>query len=192
LGAGAGALSALVFGVIHQLMISSIWFSIVPMLIAGAVCGACIAWSYALSVRDFSVRNWAQYNALYVGALVGLGITSFLMFEPVTTIPVLLQSNAPPRALIGRALPVTAVFTVVSALLLIVLYRPGWRGAVAIFLTAVIVILALGLNISILGLVSVPRSMLYMLVEILALIASLVLVYAGSLGFVWRRVQDRV
>ena len=37
-----GVLSAFVFCVIHQLIISSIWFAIGAMLVAGAVCGTCL------------------------------------------------------------------------------------------------------------------------------------------------------
>jgi hypothetical protein len=76
-----GALSAFVFCVIHQLIISSIWFAIGAMLVAGAVCGTCLAWSYALSIKNHTVRSWIQYNALYVGILFGLGITSLIMFS---------------------------------------------------------------------------------------------------------------
>ena len=193
-GAMAGALSAFVFCVIHQLIISSIWFAIGAMLVAGAVCGTCLAWSYALSTQEQTVRSWVQYNALYVGALVCLGITSLVMFEPVTTISALLQSNVPPRALIAQALPITGLFTVGSAALLIMLYRPGWRGASAILATTVVVVLFLGLNISTLGLVFVPNALLYVLAEVFALILSLALVYAGLMGFIWRnalRHRDR-
>ena len=185
-GAMAGALSAFVFCVIHQLIISSIWFAIGAMLVAGAVCGMCLAWSYALGIRHHTVRTWIQYNALYVGTLIGLGITSLITFEPVTTIPALLRSNAPPRALIAQALPMTALFTAGSAVLLTVLYRPGWRGAGAILVTTVVVVLLLGLNISILGLVFVPKALSYVLAEVLVLTISLALVYAGSMGFIWR------
>lgn len=187
-GAMAGAFSAFVFCAIHQLIISSIWFSIVALVVAGAVCGACLAWSYSLSVKNQTIRSWVRYNALYVGALVGLGITSLVAFEPVTTIPALLKSNAPPRELIARSLPITALFTIGSAALLTALYRPGWRGAAAILVTTVVVVLFLGLNISILGLVSVPTAFLYLVVEVLALILSLALVYAGTMGLVWRKV----
>jgi hypothetical protein len=39
------------------------------------------AWSYALSIKNHTVRSWIQYNALYVGILFGLGITSLIMFS---------------------------------------------------------------------------------------------------------------
>ena len=185
-GALAGAFSAFIFCVVHQFLISPIWFAIVAMLVAGAVCGALVAWSYAVAVDNKTVRSWMQYNALYVITLVALGIASLIAFEPVTTIARLLESNEPPRALIGRALPITGIFTVGSATLLILLYRPRWIGAVAILFTAVGIVAFLGLNISILGLVFVPRSSLYVIAEVLALIVSLALVYAAAMAYTWR------
>ena len=65
-GAFAGALSALVFTIVHQLIISSIWFAVVSMLVAGAVSGVCLAWSYAVVVNHKNVRTWLTYNSLYV------------------------------------------------------------------------------------------------------------------------------
>ncbi len=187
-GALAGALSALIFCVVHQLLISPIWFALVAMLVAGAVCGASVAWSYAVAVDTKTVRSWIQYNAVYVAVLVALGITSLIIFEPVTTIATLLESNEPPRALIAKALPITGLFTLASAVLLIALYRPGWRGAGAILVTAVAVVAFLGLNISILGLVFVPKSSLYVIAEVFALIVTLALVYAASMAYARRSV----
>jgi hypothetical protein len=185
-GAIAGALSALIFCVVHQLLISPIWFAIVAMLVAGAVSGICLAWSYALVVKNQTVRSWILYNMLYVAILVALGAVSLVMFEPVTTIATLLKSNEPPRALIGQALPITVLFTVGSSGLLTVLYRPGWLGGVAILVTTLVVVLFLGLNISILGLVFVPKSSLYVVGEVVALIVALALVYAVSMAHLWR------
>jgi hypothetical protein len=170
----------------HQLLISPIWFAVVAMLVAGAVSGICLAWSYAVAVRNRSVRGWIRYNMLYVAILIALGAVSLVAFEPVTSIAQLLKSNEPPRALIGQAMPLTVLFTLSSAILLTLLYRPGWRGALAIFVTTLVIVLFLGLNISILGLVFVPRSALYVIGEVVALIVVLALVYSISMAYVWR------
>jgi hypothetical protein len=185
-GALAGALSALTFCLVHQLLISAIWFATVGMLFAGAISGACIAWSYALVVKNRTVRSWFRYNMVYVIILVVLGIVSLAVFEPVTTIAELLKSNKPPRALIGQALPVTILFTVCSAGLLILLNRPGWLGGVAILVTTLVIVLFLGLNISILGLVFIAKSSLYVIWEVVALIVVLALVYAVAMAYLWR------
>src|SRR5262245_56624016 len=51
IGALAGAFAALVFTIVHQIVISPIWFALPAMLAAGALCGTCIAWSYLSVVR---------------------------------------------------------------------------------------------------------------------------------------------
>lgn len=178
-GALAGAVSALVFTAIHQLLINPIWFALPAMLVAGAICGVCLAWSYTLVAPVSAVGGWLRYNCLYVVMFVALGLTSLVAFEPVTTIAALLQSNEPPRALIGRALPVSGLFTLATAALLCVAYRPGWRGAGGLLLTTGVLILSLGLNISILGLVEVPRAALGVLAEVLTLLVALGGVYVA-------------
>lgn len=149
------------------------------MLLAGTLCGACLAWSYTLAVSTPTVGTWVRYNLSYLAMFVALGLTSLIAFEPVTTIAALLQSKEPPRALIGRALPVSGLFTLATAALLSAVYRPGWRGAAGLLLTTGVLILLLGLNISILGLVGVPRPALGVLVEVLALLAALAGIYVG-------------
>jgi hypothetical protein len=149
------------------------------MLLAGALCGTCLTWSYALVVPAPTVGSWVRYNLAYLAMFVALGLTSLLTFEPVTTIAALLQAKQPPRALIGRALPVSGLFTLATAALLSVVYRPGWRGAAGLLLSTAVLVLLLGLNISILGLVGVPRAALGVLVEVLALLLALAGVYVG-------------
>ena len=178
-GALAGALSALAFTAIHQLLINPIWFALPAMLGAGALCGVCLAWSYTLAVPRPGIGSWLRYNALYLLMFVALGVTSLVAFQPVTTIAALLKTNEPPVQLIERALPVTGLFTLGSAALVSALYRPGWRGAGGILLATVVLVLLLGLNISILGLVSVPRGDSGVLAEVLVLLGVLAGVYAA-------------
>jgi len=180
-------MSALAFSAVHHLLISPIWFALGTNLAAGAVGGACLAWSYALAVSDKTRRSWRRYNAAFVFILIALAGTSLALFEPVTTIPALLQAKAPPRALIGRALPVTLVFTFASALLLCLRYRAAWLAAVAIIVTTFVIVFVLGLNLSILGLVAVPRGSFYLVLEVLGLILALAFVYAWCMSLVWRR-----
>lgn len=178
-GALAGALSALVFTAIHQFLINPIWFALLPMLAAGAICGTCLAWSYTLVVPTATVEGWLQYNAFYLVMFVALGLVSVLAFDPVTTIAALLRTNEPPRELIGRALPVTGLFALATAALLSLRYRPGLGGVGGLVVTTAVLVLALGLNISILGLVAVPHAALSVLGEVLALLVSLTVVYAA-------------
>ena len=99
---------------------------------------------------------------------------------PVTTIAALLKSNEPPRALIGHALPITGLFTLALAALLCLRYHVGWRGAGGVLVTTVVLVALLGLNISILGFVSVPRSELGVLLEVFVLLLAIIGVYAGA------------
>ena len=149
------------------------------MLLAGTLCGTCLTWSYALAVSAPTVKSWVRYNLFFLAMFVALGLTSLIAFEPVTTIAALLQTKEPPRALIGRALPVSGLFTLGAAALLCAVYRPGWRGAAGLLLTTGVLVLLLGLNISTLGLVEVPRAALGVLVEVLALLLALAGIYAG-------------
>jgi hypothetical protein len=125
------------------------------------------------------VWSWLQYNVLYLAMFVALGLVSLIAFEPVTTIAELLRTNEPPRELIGRALPVTGLFTLATAALLSLHYRPGWRGVAGLVVTTAVLVLFLGLNISILGLVAVPRAALSVLGEVVTLLFTLTAVYVA-------------
>jgi hypothetical protein len=102
--AAAGALAALTFAAAHALWITDIWFSLVPMMVAGAVCGATIGWSHG-RLFEPSVRTWLGYNAGYVVALAVLGLVSVVVFEPRTTMAELLTLDGPPADLIVDAFP---------------------------------------------------------------------------------------
>lgn len=176
-GAMAGALSAISFALIHALFISNIWFFVVPMIVAGSLCGLGISWSYRVVVRRPSLGSWLGYNALFVALLALLGLASELLFEPITTIPALMQLGGPPDKLFQQAMPLTITFTLMSAVILSLLYWCGWRGFGAILIASALLVTLLGLNVSILGLVYIPRGDLYRILELYGLILSLGLVY---------------
>jgi hypothetical protein len=191
-GAVAGVTSTVVFTVIHDIFISDIWFSLIPMLVVGALCGLCVAWSYALLVSAPSAGSWLRYNLLYVAMFALLGAISVLLFEPVTTMAAVVTANGPPDALIGQALPLTAAFTVGMAILVTLLYRAGWKRFGAVLLTCVVLVLLLGLNVSVIGLVSIPRGSLYLVAEMFELIAALNVVYVVVfLALQWRRLAHQ-
>ena len=191
-GAVAGTISTLVFTVIHDLFISDIWFSLIPMLVAGALCGLCVAWSYALLVPTSSVGGWLRYNLLYIAMFALLGAISVLVFEPVTTMAAVVTANGPPDALIGQAMPLTALFTVGMAVLVTTLYGAGWKRFGAVLLTCVVLVLLLGLNVSVIGLVDIPRGSLYLVAEMFGLIVALNVVYVlVFLALQWRRLAHQ-
>lgn len=178
-GALAGVVSTLIFTEIHELLISPIWFALPAMLVAGVVCGTCLAWSYVLVVPSPTRWRWVGYNGIYLLMFVALGVASLIAFEPVTTIAELLQTQEPPRELIRRALPLTAVFILVTAVALGAIYRPGWRGAAGILVTTAALVILLGLNISTLGLVEISSDATGVLVETFLLLVAIIGVYAA-------------
>lgn len=186
-GALAGAFSALVFTAVHQVLISPIWFALPAMLGAGALSGACLAWSYRLVTPSASASTWLRYNLIFLAMFVALGVVSVAVFDPITTIAALLQTNEPPRELIGRALPMTGGFMFATTVVLIALYRPSWFGAFSLLVTTVVLVLLLGLNISILGLVDVASGEIGVLAETFGLLAALVFVYAAAVLTVARK-----
>lgn len=178
-GAIAGAVSAFSFAIIHHIFISNIWYSLIMMMMAGAVCGLCIGWSYALLVEFPSTASWFRYNMLYVAMFVLLGAASVLVYEPVTTIAALIEANEPPDELIRKAIPMTAVFTLATAALVSLLYGRSWTRYGAILLTCTVLVLLLGLNVSVIGLVYIPRGSLYLVVELFGLILAINAVYVA-------------
>lgn len=176
-GAVAGAVSAFSFTVIHDILISDIWFAAPIMMVAGALCGLCIGWSYALLVDKPSIGNWLGYNLLYVAMLMFLGAASLLVFEPIVSMASLMALNGPPDELIRQALPMTLGFTLASSVAMSLVYGRNWRHFGAILLTSTILVLLLGLNVSVLGLVSIPRGSFYLVAEFLGLIVFINAVY---------------
>jgi hypothetical protein len=108
-----------------------------------------------------------------------LGAVSVLVFEPVTTIMALVVANEPPDELIGQAMPMTIVFTLATAILLSWRYGRNWLHYIAILLTCTLLVLLLGLNVSVIGLVSIPGSSLYLIAEMFGLILTINLAYVA-------------
>jgi hypothetical protein len=111
---------------------------------------------------------------------VGLGVASVVVFDPITTVAAVIAANEPPNELIAKALPMTGVFVVVAVAYVSWLYARKWTHCLAIFVTYVILVGLLGLNVSILGLVEVTRGSAYLIAELFGLIFVLVLVYAAA------------
>jgi hypothetical protein len=177
LGALAGASSAFAFAMLHAILISDIWFALVLMLAAGALCGACLGWSYTVMVPSPSLSSWITYNLLFDTMFVLLGIVSVLVFQPTMSMAALMALNGPPDDLIAQAMPVTAIFTLLMSVVVGVVYGFSWRRLAAALLSSTVLVLLLGLNVSVIGLVSIPRGSWYLVVEMLGLILVLNLVY---------------
>jgi hypothetical protein len=177
-GALAGAATAFVFALVHHLLISDIWFSLIPMMIAGAACGACLGWSYALVFGAASPRTWAAWNAVYLTMFVLLGVLSLVVYEPVTTAAALLAGDGPPGELFGAAMPLTVLFTLGAAAAISLLWGRTLAKAAAILVTCTVLMLLFGLNISVLGLVQMVGDEVYLVGLFFALIILILAVNA--------------
>ena len=186
-GTIAGLVSALIFTIVHQIFISDIWFSIPIMLIAGALCGPSLGWSYGVLVSVPTLKNWLAYNLVYMAMFGILGAVSVAAFDPITTVEALIEVNESPNELIGKAMPLTVVFTFLMAGIVTVLSTRRWANFGSALLACVILVLSLGLNVSIIGLVSLPSGSLYLVVELFALILALGVVIAVAFAILERK-----
>lgn len=187
-GAAAGAFSALVFMFIHDLLISDIWFSLTPMLVSGALCGSAVAWTYALLFPHPALGGWIGYNFLYVAVLVAIGLVSLLLYEPVTTAAALLAAGGAPTELIRQATPLSVVSIVLTAALIHRLWGRGLGQFLALLLSCTLVIVLLGVNVSVLGLVEFDSQGWVLAFYTYALTLLLNGVYLGTFATLERRV----
>jgi len=178
-GAISGMASSFIFLIIHHIFISNIWFSWLVMILSGLICGMCVSWSYVLLFDPLSIRNWIKYNSLYVLMFMLLGVTSVIIFDPITTVAALIAANEPPIELIREATPMTVIFTLVMAILINQLYGGKCKLFGSILLTCIILFLLLGLNVSAIGLVSIPGNSIYLIFELLGLILAINVFYVG-------------
>lgn len=177
-GAISGIISTFIFTIVHDIIISDIWYSFFIMAVAGIICGICIGASYALLFKDPSLMSWFRYNFIFIVMFMLLGVTSVLIFEPITTVAVLMRANERPDELINQAMPMTIIFTLFFTILISILYAHRSLHYAAILVTSSVLMIFLGLNVSILGLVYFPTSSVYLIFELFGLIVVLGAAYA--------------
>ncbi|MBA2717832.1 MAG: hypothetical protein H0U52_01125 [Chloroflexi bacterium] len=166
----AGAIAAVAFTAIHHIFISNIWYALFPMMVAGALCGMCIAWTYRLLIVVPSPGSWLRYNLTYLALFGVLASASLIAFEPVSTIQELMAVRGPPEKLIGQAMPVTVGFVLLAAALVGLLFGRRWWHFGPILVTVAVLVLFLGLNVSVTGLVEFGAGDLHLLAELFGLI----------------------
>lgn len=179
-GAISGLLSTVVFTVVHYYTISNIWPMFLPMAVAGAGCGAIIAGSFARLARRQSPATWVGYNLAYLAMLGALAVVSVVVFEPVTTMADVSSAGGPVGDLITRALPLTALFVVVSGGVIGVVLGDRPADYLWALLCATVLTLFVGLNVSVLGMIDFAGASLGLLIEFFGLIVLLDAVYAAS------------
>jgi hypothetical protein len=172
-GAVAGIVSAVAFTAIHEVLISNIRFMLGPMVVAGALCGACVAWSYALLVPRPTTGSWIRYNATYLALFVGLAVTSIAVLEPIMTAAEAMALGDGPGELIARSMPLNLAAVIVGTALVTRLFRGGRRELGPVLLTVGLLVLFLGHNVSPIGLVEFESGDLYLLGELAGLIVAI-------------------
>jgi hypothetical protein len=186
-GAMAGGVSALMLTAVHQWTISNIWNTLPVMLIAGAACGACIGWTYALTHRHAGAWTWVAYNALLWGLFALLGALSEAVFTPVTTAAAVIAANESPDELISQAMPFILTFTVGAAALMTVAFGRRWRIAGPMLAMVAVLMVSLGMNVAIIGLVSFDSASLALVGKMFWLIGLLTAVHAAGFTALERR-----
>ena len=169
LGALIGALTVLAFAAVHDIFIVDIWDNIRPMLIAGTVSGICLVWSYNKAVAKHSTLRWLGYNGSYAALLIGLGIVSLVVLEPQFTMAELMLSDDALAQVIPPAVPLMIVACAVGTLLLWSLLGRKGSAFIPLLVTQVLLVLLVGHNLAILGVVEMSASLLYVAAEFVVL-----------------------
>ena len=122
--------------------------------------------------------GWFTLNAAYVGTLLALGVVSVMLYEPEWTFAELNVPNPPLGDLFTRVVPLMVIYTVGATLLVWASFGRVRSAFVPILVTEALLVLLLGHNVAIIGLVSIPAGSWYLVGEMLALVAFLGIVYA--------------
>lgn len=157
MGAAAGAIATALFMIVHAYAILPIWKMTVPMMVAGAICGLCIAWSYAKVADDRTAASWFALNGAYVLTLIALGVVSLVGFEPSWTFAELNSDNAPLGELFAEAIPLMVGFTAIGAIAVWLSFSRKWSALPPILLTEAALVLLVGHNVAIVGLVDLTK-----------------------------------
>ena len=168
------------FAVVHYLTISDIWFSLPIMAPLGAVVGAMLAWTFRVMGGPGRVGRWLAYCSCHLAVLISLGVVSLLVYEPVSNMRLLTGVLGIQEAdrLVGEALPLLAVFTVVGSVAVTAIFgRAKWH-VIPNLVTTALVMAFLGSNVVIIGLIELDTSATPALIELTGLTVVVVGVYA--------------
>lgn len=159
----------LLFTLLHDLLISDIWFNLGPMVISGAVCGTVLVWSYRAAVADHTSRRWLAYVGACAGLLVALGVVSLIVLEPRFTMTELLGDDDALGRLLPPALPLMGAATLVGTGVLWLWLDRRPRALVPLLIGQLLLVFFVGHNLAILGLVEMSSAALVALAEFVGL-----------------------
>ncbi|MEJ2613651.1 MAG: hypothetical protein P8Z35_01715 [Ignavibacteriaceae bacterium] len=90
-----------------------------------------------------------------------------------------MQTKTRPDELIKKALPLSEIFIVSFSIIMGFLFGKKIIDYILILITNSVLMIFLGLNVSIIGLVKIPSDFFYLVFELFALIITIFAVYAG-------------
>lgn len=189
-GAAAGIVATTVFTLAHHLFISPIWWAFPFMAVAGALCGAVLAWCYTGLVEHHTGRSWTVFVGLFILMFGLLALASSIVYEPIITMAEIVDSTGGNPIPLGESMGLMVVFTLGWAGILSVFYRRGWRGFAVALITTAILMLVLGVNVSTMGLVDIPTTGWVLVLEFFGYLVALGVSFGLSYRLiegVWRR-----
>jgi hypothetical protein len=190
-GAVAGAISTLVFVIVHDIVISDIWDMAPVMLVAGAVCGALITWAFRTMVIERSLLRWAGFTGMIIALMALIPVASIIVFDPIVAFEEVVSLDGPPGDLIGRAMPFTVVVTVVIALVITAVFGQVRRHFISSAVAMTVLMLLLGLNLTVVGLVEFTGTEGLTALEFVGLVVMLGAVYAAAVPVTDRVIDSR-
>lgn len=182
-GAISGLLVALGFIVVHDALISDIWFNAGPMLSTGLLCGSCVVWSYRSTVARQSITAWARYAGVYVTEMIALGAVSLVVLDPRFTMAGLMVADDAFDRLLSPSMPLMAGAIVAGTILIWIYYGRRRRALLPILATQTLLVFLLGHQFAFLGLVETSSALLLVFLEFSAIVVGLAIVFC--LGVVW-------
>lgn len=162
----------------------------IAMAMAGAISGLCLACTYRRFVSIPSVGSWVRYNATYLGLFALIPPVSVLMLDPVITIAEASNADGPLDDLLVEALPLTVASVIGIALVVTLLFgslRSDFGPALA---ASVVLMLFLGLNLTIMGLVEFSAADSGVILGFMGLVVFIGVVFMVTvIGIEWRTLK---
>jgi hypothetical protein len=130
------------------------------MLLAGALCGFSITWSYRKGVVGHSTAAWFRYAGLYAAEMIALGAVSLVVLRPRFTMAELMVADDALEQLMPPSLPLMIGAMVVGTVLIWLYYGRRWAALAPIAVTQVLLVFLLGHQFAFLGLVESSSALL--------------------------------
>jgi hypothetical protein len=190
-GAFSGVVVVLGFTVIHDAFISDIWFNVGPMVLAGALCGASIAWSYRHGVAQPSPAGWFRYAILLSAEMIALGAVSLLVLSPRFTMAELMVADDAFDRLLPPSIPLMIGAMVVGTAVVWMSFGRRRGALLPILVSQILLVFLLGHQFAFLGLVEASSTLFVVFGEFALLTIGLAVVFAA--GVAWSsRALDRI